>query len=59
MVMRSPVVPPLADIVGVVSLVLSSLLDAPRSDAASRSGNPGADGADVSRLRVIDDDELD
>jgi hypothetical protein len=45
MVMVSPLVPPLALIVGVVSLVLLSESDAPESDDAARSTPEGADGA--------------
>jgi hypothetical protein len=45
MVMVSPLVPPLALIVGVVSLVLLSESDVPESDAAARSTPEGADGA--------------
>ena len=44
-----------ADIAGVLSLVLLSVDDAPRSDAVTRSGADGADGADVS----IDNDNAD
>lgn len=42
MVAISPVLPPLVDIVGVVSLVTLSVFDAPVSDEASRSGAVGA-----------------
>ena len=45
MVMVSPLVPPLALIVGVVSLVLLSESDDPASDAADKSTPDGADGA--------------
>jgi hypothetical protein len=45
MVMVSPLVPPLALIVGVVSLVWLSESDAPESDDAKRSTPVGADGA--------------
>jgi hypothetical protein len=45
MVIVSPLVPPLALIVGVVSLVLLSVFDAPESDDAERSTPDGADGA--------------
>lgn len=38
----SPVLPPLVDIDGVVSLVMLSVLDAPVSDVASKSGAVGA-----------------
>ena len=48
MVMVSPVVPPVALTVGVVSLVLLSVLDDPESDDASRSTPDGADGGVVS-----------
>ena len=48
MVMVSPLVPPLALIVGVVSLVLLSESDAPESDDANRSTPVGADGGVVS-----------
>ncbi len=44
----SGTVPP--DIDGVVSLVLLSVFDVPESDAGSRSGAAGADGAEVSTL---------
>ena len=42
MVAVSPVLPPLVDIDGVVSLVMLSVLDAPVSDDASKSGAVGA-----------------
>ncbi len=42
MVAVSPALPPLVDIDGVVSLVMSSVLDAPVSDVASKSGAVGA-----------------
>jgi hypothetical protein len=45
MVMVSPLVPPLALIVGVVSLVLLSVFDAPESDDANKSRPAGANGA--------------
>jgi hypothetical protein len=45
MVIVSPLVPPLALKVGVVSLVLLSESDAPESDDAERSTPDGADGA--------------
>jgi hypothetical protein len=48
MVMVSPLVPPDALIVGVVSLVLLSVLDDPESDDASKSTPDGADGGVVS-----------
>ena len=54
-VTRSPVLPPLADIVGVVSVVLLSVLESPVSDPASRSGRPGALGGVVSTVRASDD----
>jgi hypothetical protein len=44
-VMVSPLAPPVALIVGVVSLVLLSVDDEPVSDDASRSTPEGADGA--------------
>ena len=56
MVMVSPLVPPLALIVGVVSLVLLSESDAPESDDAERSTPDGADGGVVSML--IDNDPV-
>ena len=43
--MVSPLVPPLALNVGVVSLVLLSESDAPESDVANKSRPVGADGA--------------
>ena len=46
----SPVVPPVADMVGVLSLVLLSVLDDPVSDPLARSGVDGADGAVRSRV---------
>jgi hypothetical protein len=48
MVIVSPLVPPLALIVGVESLVLLSVFDAPESDDANRSTPDGADGGVVS-----------
>jgi hypothetical protein len=48
MVIVSPFAPPVALIVGVVSLVLLSVSDEPVSDAANRSTPEGADGAVVS-----------
>lgn len=42
MVAVSPALPPLVDIDGVVSLVMLSVLDAPVSDVASKSGAVGA-----------------
>jgi len=59
MVTTSPVLPPLADMVGVVSVVLLSVLELPVSDAASRSGSKGALGAVVSRVIVMDVPALD
>jgi hypothetical protein len=56
MVMVSPLVPPLALKVGVVSLVLLSESDEPVSDAANRSTPDGADGGVVSML--IDNDPV-
>ena len=50
MVAVSPVVPPVTDIVGVVSLVMLSVLDAPVSEDGSKSGAVGVDG-------VLPDDE--
>jgi hypothetical protein len=50
MVMVSPLVPPLALIVGVVSLVLLSVFDAPVSEEANRSTPEGAVGRDVSTV---------
>jgi hypothetical protein len=50
MVMVSPLVPPLALIVGVVSLVLLSVFDAPVSEEANRSTPVGAVGRDVSTV---------
>lgn len=49
-VIVSPAVPPVADTVGVVSDVRLSVEDVPRSDDASRSGVPGAEGAVVSMV---------
>jgi hypothetical protein len=56
MVIVSPLVPPLALIVGVVSLVLLSVFDAPESDDANRSTPDGAVGGVVSML--IDNDPV-
>jgi hypothetical protein len=53
--MVSPAEPPLPATDGVVSEVRSSVDDDPRSDAASRSGAAGAEGAEVST--AIDMDE--
>jgi hypothetical protein len=60
MVMVSPLVPPLALKVGVVSLVLLSELDDPVSDAANKSTPGGADGAVVSIVigNAVDDGEM-
>ena len=44
----SPVEPPEADIVGVVSVVLLSVFEEPVSDPLARSGVEGAEGAVVS-----------
>ena len=48
MVMVSPFAPPVTPIVGVVSLVLLSVFDAPVSDDVNRSTPDGADGGVVS-----------
>jgi hypothetical protein len=53
MVMVSPLVPPLALIVGVVSLVLLSESDVPESDDANRSTPVGADGGVVSSVTEL------
>jgi hypothetical protein len=58
MVMVSPLVPPLALIVGVVSLVLLSESDAPESDDAARSTPDGADGAVPSIVMGSADEEV-
>ena len=60
MVMVSPLVPPLALKVGVVSLVLLSESDAPVSDASARSTPEGADGGVVSIVtgNAVDDGEM-
>ena len=50
MVAVSPVVPPVTENVGVVSLVMLSVVEVPVSDAAARSGAPGAEGLVVSRV---------
>ena len=47
-VIVSPVLPPVALNVGVLSLVLLSVLSVPESELAARSGTPGAVGALVS-----------
>ena len=49
----SPVAPPDVLSVGVVSLVTLSVLDAPVSDEARRSGIVGAAGAEVSIVRLV------
>ena len=53
MVIVSPLVPPLALIVGVVSLVLLSVFDAPVSDASARSTPEGAVGGVRSTSRLV------
>jgi hypothetical protein len=54
MVTTSPLFPPLEiDIVGVVSVVLLSVFEVPVSDAAARSGAPGAMGAAVSTEMLV------
>lgn len=50
-VMVSPLAPPVALKVGVLSLVMLSVLLVPVSELASRSGTPGAEGAVVSMER--------
>jgi hypothetical protein len=50
MVMVSPFAPPVTPIVGVVSLVLLSVFDAPVSDDANRSTPDGADGGVASMV---------
>jgi hypothetical protein len=59
-VIVSPLVPPLALKVGVVSLVLLSVFDAPVSDASARSTPEGADGGVVSIVtgNAVDDGEM-
>ena len=53
-VTRSFVAPPLErDMVGVVSVVLLSVDELPVSEAAARSGAPGADGAVVSTVMLV------
>jgi len=52
MVAVSPVDPPETENAGVVSEVMSSLEEDPESDAAARSGVPGADGGVVSTVTV-------
>ena len=52
-VATSPVDPPETENVGVVSLVTSSELDRPVSEAVARSGTPGADGAVVSLVTEL------
>jgi hypothetical protein len=56
MVMVSPLVPPDALIVGVVSFVLLSVDDEPVSDEATRSTPDGADGGVVSTVTLRDCD---
>jgi hypothetical protein len=58
MVMVSPLVPPLALIVGVVSFVLLSESDVPESDDANRSTPVGADGGVVSIVIGSADEEV-
>ncbi len=60
MVMVSPLVPPVALSVGVVSLVLLSVLEDPESDDASKSTPAGADGAVPSMVmgRALDGDDV-
>jgi hypothetical protein len=58
MVMVSPLVPPLALIVGVVSLVLLSESDVPVSDDANRSTPEGAVGGAVSIVIGSADEEV-
>ena len=58
MVMVSPLVPPLALIVGVVSFVLLSESDVPESDDANRSTPVGAVGGVVSIVMGNADEEL-
>ena len=53
MVTVSPVAPPVADMVGVLSLVTLSVDDAPRSDAVARSVAPGVAGGTVSTVIVL------
>lgn len=48
----SPAEPPGTDTAGVLSLVASSVLDEPVSDAARRSGVEGAAGGVVSTVRL-------
>ena len=57
-VIVSPLAPPLALIVGVVSLVLLSESDAPESDDANRSTPDGADGGVVSIVIGSADEEV-
>jgi hypothetical protein len=59
MVMVSPFVPPVALMVGVLSLVLLSVFDDPVSDEAARSTEVGAVGRDVSMVteRAMDADD--
>ncbi len=58
MVMVSPLVPPLALIVGVVSFVLLSESDVPESDDVNRSTPVGAVGGVVSIVMGNADEEL-
>ena len=53
-VMVSPLAPPVALMVGVLSLVLLSVVDDPVSDDASRSTPVGAVGAVVSTVTFND-----
>ena len=53
-VMVSPLAPPVALMVGVLSLVLLSMFDDPVSDDARRSTPVGADGAVVSTVTFND-----
>ena len=54
----SPVEPPEAEIVGVVSVVLLSVLELPRSELVARSGIDGAAGR-TDKLPVPDDEAKD
>ena len=54
MVMVSPFDPPVALIVGVLSLVMLSVEDVPLSEDATRSTAVGAAGADVSTMTLRD-----
>ena len=53
MVAVSPLLPPLTENVGVVSVVLLSVSEFPVSDDAARSGAPGALGVVVSTVRDV------